>query len=559
MIPKAIAYAFLAGIPPIYGLYSCLIPLLVYAVFGTSMHLSIGPVAVTSILFMAGISELATPFSDEFVSLLLITGFVVGLVQILMGILKLGFIVHVLAQPVISGFISAAAIIIIVSQFKSGLAIDFPSGLNTFESILYLFQHIQETHLYTFVITLVSVALMLLVKKWSKNFPTSLVLIVVFTTLSYFLEFKGLGVSIIGDIPNGLPSFKIPEFDFITVKKLVPTIFTLTIIGYLGSIGIAKSFQMKHRNYQVNPNKELIALGLAKIAGTFFQGNLASGSYSRSAINEDAGAQTSLSAIATVFIIALSLLFLTPFLYYLPKPVLAAIILVSVFSLVKVKEAKQYLKIKLYDFIVMIFTFLVTLCVSIEAGILSGVLLSFIFQQYQSSKPHIAELVNIPNSNYYRNIKRFPEGIESNDYLILRFDDQLYFGNADYFKESMYHYLEKRSQLPRFLILHATNIHTIDSTGLHILEDLYNELQDKGVEILFSGMIGPVRDILTRSGFMKKLGASHQFMNITDAVNYIDSNQNKPVANISHVLQFNERRFVLLRKIRVFFKRTIKK
>jgi len=559
LIPQAIAYAFLAGIPPIYGLYSCLIPLLVYAVFGTSMHLSIGPVAVTSILFMAGISKLATPFSDEFVSLLLITGLLVGVIQVIMGLLKLGFIVHVLAQPVISGFISAAAIIIIVSQFKSGLAIDFPSGLNTFESLIHLFKHIHETHLYTFLITLVSVVIMLLVKKWFKNFPTSLVLIVVFTTLSYIMNLQELGVAIIGEIPQGLPSFKIPDFNFDTIVELIPTIFTLTIIGYLGSIGIAKSFQMKHRNYQVNPNKELIALGLAKIVGTFFQGNLASGSYSRSAINEDAGAKTSLAAIATVLIISLSLLFLTPFLYYLPKPVLAAIILVSVFSLIKVKEAKNYFNIKLYDFIVMVFTFIVTLCVSIEAGILSGVLLSFVFQQYQSSKPHIAELVNIPNSNYYRNIKRFPEGIESKDYLILRFDDQLYFGNADYFKESMYYYLEKRSELPPFLILHATNIHTIDSTGLHILEDLYNELESKGVEILFTGMIGPVRDILTRSGFMKRLGASHQFMNITDAVNYINTNQSKRGANLSHVLQFNERRFVLIRKIRVFFKRTLKK
>ena len=256
LIPQAIAYAFLAGIPPIYGLYSSLIPLLIYACLGTSQHLSIGPVAVTSILLMAGISQLAIPFSEEFLSLVLIVGFAVGVVQVLMGLLKLGFLVNVLAQPVISGFISAAAIIIIVSQFKSGFGIPIPSGASTVTSVTFLINHLFESHMFTVLITVISVVFILLLRNLNKSFPSALVLITTFTTLSYFLDFESKGVAIIGEIPSGLPSLVFPSFDLETIQGLLPTIFTLTIIGYLGSIGIAKSFQMKHRNYVVNPNKE---------------------------------------------------------------------------------------------------------------------------------------------------------------------------------------------------------------------------------------------------------------------------------------------------------------
>ena len=553
MIPQAIAYAFLAGIPPIYGLYSSLIPLLVYAFLGTSQHLSIGPVAVTSILLMAGVSQLAIPFSSEFVGLVLLVGFLVGLVQVLMGFLKLGFLVNVLAQPVISGFISAAAIIIIVSQFKSGFGIEMPSGVSTFKSIHFLIVNILESHIPSVIVTLISVVFMLVVKIWKKTFPSALVLIIVFTALSYFYDFNSKGISIIGEIPNGLPSFYKPVFNWQTIKSLMPTVFTLTIIGYLGSVGIAKSFQMKHRNYNVDPNKELIALGLAKIIGTFFQGNLASGSYSRSAINESSGAKTVIAAISTVIIVLIALLFLTPLLYFLPKPVLAAIILVSVFSLIKVKEAKRYLNIQIDDFIIMLVTFLVTLLVSIETGMLSGVLLSFVFLQYKSSKPHIAELVKIPSTNYYRNINRFPNGAEDVRYIVLRFDDQLFFGNSDYFKESIYKLIEKRTVQPSYLIIHATNIHNIDSTGLHMIEDLYRELNEKQIEILFTAMIGPVRDVLMRSGFMSHIGNTRQFMSIMDAVSYINTAQLKSNQIENHVMQYNERRFSLIKKIRSFF------
>ncbi|WP_010181217.1 SulP family inorganic anion transporter [Aquimarina agarilytica] len=553
LIPQAIAYAFLAGIPPIYGLYSALIPLLIYAFLGTSRHLSIGPVAVTSILLMTGISKLATPFSDYFVELVLLTGLLVGVLQIFMGFLRMGFLVSVLAQPVISGFISAAAFIIIASQLKGILGMEVPNGMSTFSSVVYVCKNSLQTHIPTLLVSGVSLLFLVLMRQWKKSFPSAIVLLVVFIAISYFRDFNAMGIAIIGDIPKGLPSLYMPNFEWRLIKQLMPTVFILTIIGYIGSIGIAKSFQMKHRNYTVDANKELIALGLSKVLGTFFQGNLASGSYSRSAINEDAGAKTQVSTLLTAFIILMSLLFLTPLLYYLPKAVLASIILVSVVSLIKIKEAKRYFKIRFDDFSIMLVTFVVTLGHTIEMGILVGVLLSFIFLQYRSSKPHIAELVKIPETDYYRNLNRFPNGISHPDYLIIRFDDQLYFGNSDYFKEAIYRLLEKRRELPKYVILHATNIHAIDSSGLHTLEDLYRELTEKDVELLFSGMIGPVRDILTRSGFIETLGVARQFMDINDTIQYIDENMETISCDESLTMQFNERKFNVLKWLKDLF------
>lgn len=537
--------------PPIYGLYSSLVPLIIYAILGTSRHLSIGPVAITSILISTGVSQLATPFTEYFIELVLLLGLLVGVIQVILGLLKIGFLVNVISQPVISGLISAAAFIIIISQLKSGFGIEMPSSDSVFGSLNYFFNHISESNLATVFICLISIFILLLFKRLPTNFPIAIVLIAGFTSFSYFFDFKNYDIAIVENIPRGLPKFYVPNFNWQIIKQLLPTVFTLTIIGYVGSIGIAKSFQMKYRNYEVNANKEFIALGFAKIIGTFFQGNLASGSYSRSAINDEAGAKTNVSAFFTVLLILMTLLFLTPLLYYLPKAVLAAIILVSVLSLIKVKEAIKYAKVKIDDFVIMIITFLVSLMVNIETGILTGVLLSFVLLQYRSATPHIAELVKIEGTEYYRNIDRFSKGIQKEQYVIIRFDDQLYFGNATYFKESIHSILNKREKRPSYLILHATNIHSIDSTGLYYLESLNKELQEIGIELLFSATIGPVRDILMRSGNDGSMEFEKQFMSIKDAVKYIEEYDLKKDTGASLSLQHNVSKNLWTR----FFKR----
>ncbi len=544
LIPQAIAYALLMGVSPIYGLYSCLIPLVLYAIFGTSRQLSIGPVAVTAILVMSGVSKLAVPFSEEYIALVIYLGLLIGVFQIILSFLQLGFLVNLISQPVISGFISAAAIIIIISQLKSAFGLAIPQFDYTYEEVLYVCTHIDQVHWITAVLCIGSILVMIGLKKWKKSFPGALVVLILATILTKVFNLNAQGVAIIENVPGGLPSFYIPEMSWDALEALIPSILTVTFIGYIGSIGIAKSIEMKNRDHEVKPNQELFALGISKVLGAFFQSVPSSGSYSRSAINDASGGKTTVATIITAIMVMLSLLFFTSYFYYIPKAVLAAIILVSVFNLINVKEAKYLLKLRRRDFMVMMITFMGTLIFGVEKGIFIGMILSFIFLQYYSSRPHIAELVNIPNTKYYRNINRFPEAKQSTCYLIIRFDNQLYFGNIAYFKETVLKYISKREKPPKYLILHTTNVHDIDSTALHVLEDMNVYLQGINIQLLITGTIGPVRDFLKRSGFIESLGRQHYFMNITDAVAFAESDDDNLQFSDAAV-QFNNKRSLL--------------
>lgn len=544
LIPQAMAYALLMGTPAIYGLYACLIPLILYTVFGTSRQLSIGPVAVTAILVMSGVSQLATPFTEEFTSLVLFSGLLIGLLQIVMSVLRMGFLVNLISQPVISGFISAAAIIIIVSQFEEALGFKIPDYNHTYQTFWYAVTHITEIHWVTFVMCSLSIITMILFKKWKRSFPGALFILVITTLITYFFGLDNQGVAVIKEVPKGLPSFIVPEMNYNTMIALIPSVLTVTFIGYVGSIGIAKSLEMKNRDHIVRPNQELFALGIAKVVGAFFQAIPTSGSYSRSAINDDAGGKTSMSTVIAAIMVVVSLLFFTSLFYYVPKAVLAAIILISVFGLINISEAKYLLTLRRRDFIVMIITFVGTLILGVENGIFIGVILSFIFLQYYSSRPHIAELVNIPETDYYRNINRFPDAIKSEKNLIIRFDDQLYFGNTSYFKDSVIHFISQRVPKPEFFILDATNMHDIDSTGIHVLEDIHKYLNDSKIQFIITGAIGPVRDFLKRSGFTDTLGTQHYFLNISDAVAFTEHKTNYK-KQFEAATQFNKRRSFL--------------
>ncbi len=541
LIPQAIAYALLMGVHAIYGLYACLAPLLLYALFGTSRQLSIGPVAVTAILVMSGVRQLAEPFTQEFIELVLFAGFLIGVLQLIMSLLSMGFLVNLISQPVISGFISAAAIIIIVSQLEVGLGFEIPSQYNTYQKIWFALGHFFDTNWITLGICIFSMVFILALKKWKKSLPGALITLVITTVITLVFDLQSKGVSVIQDVPSGLPTFMIPKMDYDTMVALLPSVLTITFIGYVGSIGIAKSLAMKNRTHSIRPNQELFALGIAKVIGVFFQAVPSSGSYSRSAINDEAGGKTTISSIIAALMVIFSLLFLTSFFYYIPNATLAAIILVSVFGLINFSEAKYLFRLRRRDFIVMIITFMGTLIFGVENGIFIGVVLSFIFLQYNSSRPHIAELVNIPETKYYRNINRFPDAVQSQEYLIVRFDNQLYFGNCNYFKDTILEFIASRKLSPKFLILDNTNMHDIDSTGLHVLEDIHQYLEGLHIQLLLVGTIGPVRDFLKRSGFTDKLGVDHYYLTISDAVDYVeDRTLHDKVHEVA--VQFNKKR-----------------
>lgn len=517
LVPQGMAYALLTGVPPIYGLYSSLIPLFLYALFGTSRQMSIGPVAISALLVLGGISELAPPETPEYISLVITVGLLVGLAQMLLGLLRLGFLVNFLSHPVIVGFTSAAAIIIAISQLKDVLGFPIPRGLSTIGALQYTCQHIGETNWIAVVLCLSAITLMFIFRAINKNIPGALIVVVLGTLLSWFLDLNQYGLNIVATVPEGLPTFQLPDMGWENIQLLGETTLTVTIICIVESLAIAKVLEAKHQDYTVRPNQELLALGISKIGGAFFQSIPTSGSFTRSAINNEAGAKTTVASIITALLIGLTLLFLTPLFYYLPRAILAAIILLAVKSLFDLKEGIHLWHTHKEDFWMMLITFIVTLVVSIPVGILAGVLLSIGAILYHSTHPHVAVLGKIEDANHYRNIKRFEDAVELDNKIIMRFDDQLFFANASFFKDSLKRIVKNTKRPIQYLYLDASDIHKMDSSGLHALEETYHYLKQQHIILCICNARGPVRDMLFKSGLMETIGKENQFLNVHTA------------------------------------------
>ena len=521
LVPQGMAYAYLAGMPPIYGLYGGLIPLIVYALFGSSRQLSIGPVAISALLVLAGISKIAQPESSEYIQLVILTGLMIGLVQIMMSVLRMGFLVNFLSHPIIAGFTSAAAVIIAISQLKDILGIQIPRMDHPIETLIFAIRNISSTHLLTLGIGLGGIIFILGLKRINKMIPGALIAVIIGIGATSLFSLDQMGLAIVKEVPKGIPSFEIPALNINAIQAILTTVLAVTIIGVVESIGIAKVLESKHQNYSVRPNQELFALGISKVLGSFFQALPTSGSFTRSAVNNESGAKTNMASLVTALLIALTLLFLTPLFYYLPKAILASIILLAVKSLFAFDVALHLWHAHRRDFFMMFITFLATLVFGIAEGVLIGVLLSIGSVLYLSSKPHMAILGNIPGTRYYRNIDRFEEAAQEEGRLIIRFDDQLYFGNANYFKSQIKKMILNGGSKIDTLLLDASSIHEIDSSGMQALEETVDLLKKKGIHFYISGVIGPVRDRLFKSGLMDKIGEKKHFMYIADAVQFM--------------------------------------
>jgi len=533
LVPQGMAYSMLAGIPPIYGLYGAFIPLLLYAVFGASRHLAIGPVAIFSLLIYAGVSQVAEPFTAEFLSLVILTGLMVGVLQVLLGVFRLGFLVNFISHPVIIGFTSAAAIIIAVNQLKDMTGIAIPKFPDLYGTIKYTAQHWAEVNWICLGICIGSILLMMILRKINKNIPGALIVVILFTVFVYFTGETTYGLKIIGAVPEGLPAFQMPDISMKNLVLLMPTVLTMTLIGIVESIGITKLLQSKSGNYRIRPNQELLALGLSKIGGSFFQAIPSSGSFSRSAINFETGSKSGVASIVSALLIGLTLLLLTPLFYYLPKAVLAAIILYSIRNLFDWKSVKELWKAHRRDFFMMLTTFVVTLVVGIEEGVLAGVLLSMVMILLKSTKPHMAVLGRLPNSMNYRNVNRFEMAEQEENTLIVRFDDQLYFANASYLQDTVRELVNKSSNDLDLFILDARCVHGIDSSGVHALEDLFKFFKDKKVKFYIAGLVGPVRDHVTKAGLIEKMGSKSHFLNVHQAIVHYKSEKEGKTANWS--------------------------
>ncbi|BCE01555.1 SulP family inorganic anion transporter [Marinicellulosiphila megalodicopiae] len=522
LVPQAMAYAMLAGLPPIIGLYASIVPLIIYAFIGSSHQLAVGPAAMVALLISAGVSQLAAPFSSEFVSIAITLSLMVGVIQFLMGVFRLGFLTNFISHPVVSGFTSAAAVIILVSQLKSLLGINAPRTEGFLETIEVLLQNIGNVNGYALALGLLSIAILLISKKLHVLVPGALIAVLITTVLTWWFNLNEKGVEIVADIPTGLPAFTVPIFSWDQIISLLPFAITISLIGFMESYSVAQKFAIKNK-YDLNPNQDLIGLGLANIVGSFFKIFPVTGGFGRTAANANAGANTQLAAIITALLIAMTLLFLTPVFYYLPKSALAAVIIVAVLSLIDIHEIHHLYKVKKSDLVLLLITILATWFLGIKEGVLIGVGVSVIWFVYKTSRPHVAVLGKLPNCKDYRNITRHKEAIEPECVLVVRMDAQLYYANATFFKMTIKQLLQKtlRHRLIKAVVIEASGINQIDSSAISVLLTLKEELEKQNIKLMLSAVKGPVKDVMQLSGFWDE---GCEYLNTHKAVKNAQSN-----------------------------------
>ncbi|QNM85499.1 solute carrier family 26 protein [Polaribacter pectinis] len=527
LIPQGIAYALIAGLPPIYGLYCALVPQLMYAIFGSSRQVAIGPVAMDSLIVATGVSTLALAGSESYISIAILLALMVGTIQFILGVFSLGFIVNFLSKPVITGFTSAVALIIGLNQFRNLLGVDFIQSDQIQVILEDIWLQILDFNNHTTKIGLISVVVIIIFRKINKKIPNALIVVVFGIVIMKYFGKSFADVAIVKDIPSGLPKFGVPDLDFDQMRELLPIALTLVMVGYLETISIGKSLEAKQDEYRIRPNQELIALGLANMVGSLFKAYPSTSSFSRSAINQESGARTGMAALISVVMVVITLLFLTPLFYHLPKTVLAAIIIVAVFGLINFKEAAFLWKANILDFWLMLATFISTLVFGIEYGIIVGVGLSLIILIFRTSRPYVTELGKVPNSNFYRNKNRFEEVIIDDDILVFRFDAQLFYANSSYFRDNLDEMASKKGTALKLIVIDAESINRVDSTGLEMLKERVKYYQKKGVTFYFAGVKGPVRDDLFRCGILDIININHFFMRANQAVKFYKTGDRK--------------------------------
>lgn len=519
-IPQGMAYAVIAGVPPIYGLYAGVIPLLIYPLLGTSKNLSIGPVAIDMLIVAAGVSLLAEPNTDRYITLTILLTMMAGGLQLLMGSMRLGSVLNIFSRPVIAGFTLAAPLIIAFSQVNNLFGVELAQTqyiFVIFEELLWEFDYI---HWQTFTWGIIAIVVMAIVRYVKPIFPISVVILGVSIILSRVLGAGQLGIRLVGEIPTGLPEFSVPAINFNNMRELLPTALTLALVQFMSVASLGQTFAKRH-NYIIDANHELVAIGASNFLGSLFKSIPVSGSFSRSAASEQANVQTPLANIITSVVIIATLLFLTPIFYFLPMPILAAIIIVSALNLIDIGEFKFLYKTKRSEGLIAVFTAACTLLIGIQEGILLGVVASMIHMLYKYSRPNVAELGIIPGTRLFKNLERNPEAKSINGLIILRVDASFSFVNADFFRDYIIEKSRERNKSTRYVIIDGSTINTLDTTAIEQIKTMLGTLKNWEIELYIAGLKGPIRDVVSKSGLREFMGENHFYRDPHEAVSHI--------------------------------------
>ncbi|HEX5596709.1 MAG TPA: sulfate permease [Micromonosporaceae bacterium] len=503
LVPQSMAYAALAGLPPVTGLYAAIVPLLVYALLGTSGSLAVGPVAITALMTSAALAPLAGGDPARYAALAGLLALLIGAIQLLMGVLRLGVLVNFMSHSVLSGFTSAAAIVIAASQLKDLLGLKMGRA-ETFPAIVAgVWNSVTTAHGLTILISAVSVAALVLLRRYLPKLPGALLVVAGVTGVSAALALGGRGVQILTEVPRGIPAPALPTLSTADITALLPAAIAIALVAYMEGIAVAKALAAKSRQ-QVGANQELVAVGAANVSAGLFGAFPVAGGFSRSAVNFAAGARTPVATVVTAAVVAITAIALTPAFYHLPKAVLGAIVVVAVLGLVDRKGALAVWRTRRSDGLTLALTFLVTLLFGVEPGLAAGVVFSLAIFLWRSARPHTAELGRVPGTDSYRNLARYTGLASDPAVAIIRVDGPLYFANAHLLEDRLLALPDQREGLLA-IVIDASAISDIDADGSHALAELRQRLDTRGVALHLATVRGPVRDVLDRGGVWQPL------------------------------------------------------
>ncbi|OKH37799.1 sodium-independent anion transporter [[Phormidium ambiguum] IAM M-71] len=544
LVPQAMAYALLAGLPPQVGLYASIAPPIVYAFLGTSRFISVAPVALDSLMTAAAIAPLAATLATEntpeyfkvYLGLALLLALMIGVIEITLGIFRLGFLVNFLSQAVISGFISAAAILIAFSQVKHLLGLKIPQTESFIELLSYLIKGITAINWVTLTLGVISILILVYFPKildkqlkrkgWyestimplTKSAP--LFIVIIGSLLVWFLQLEQTaGVKVVGKIPHGLPALTFPNLDSTAISTLLPAAFAISFVGFMEAYSVGKFLASKRRQ-KVDANQEFIALGAANISASLTGGYPITGGVSRSSVNFSANANTPLASIVTASIIALTVMFLTPLFYFLPQACLAAIIVIAVSSLLDFGTLKRLWVYNRADAIAWLTAFFAVLITNVEKGILIGAAISIILHLWRTSQPHIAVVGRVGETEHFRNVLR--HNVKTCPHVLaVRVDASLYFVNTKYLEDYVLKAVTDRPEVKNLLLV-CSAVNLIDGSALETLKGLIADLKARGIEFYLSEVKGPVMDKLIKVGFVDELGKDHIFLTTDLAMKTLD-------------------------------------
>lgn len=520
LVPQGMGYALLAGLPPIAGLYAATLPLVAYAIFGTSRPLAVGPVAIDSVLVALAVGAMAEAGSDAYLAHAITLAALVGTFQVAFGLLGLGFVANFLSRPVLSGFASAAALIIAFNQLGHVLALDLPRTHRIARIAAEVVRRFDAWHWPTLLVAAASLVLLAQVKRRAPAAPRALVAVVAMGVAVALLDLDAGGVAVVGEVPRGLPGFALPSFEPETVVRLLPSAVTIALIAFVEAISVGSHFARLGK-YRIRPGMELVALGAANLASSVVGGYVVTGGFSRTAVNAQAGARTPMAGVVAGTCIALTLLVFTPLFRTVPNAVLAAIILGAVIGLFDVAEPRRLWRVKRTDFWLLACTFVGTLALGVQWGVLVGAGLSMLVFLGTLVRPHLAVLGQIPGTEAYLNVTRHPHAIRHPGVIVVRIDAQFFFGNVTFLRDTLAE-LEAAEETPlRSVVLDASGVNQLDSTAEAALWEIDADYAERGVQLLFAHVKGPVRDVMHRSGLLTKLNQEQRvFFRTHDAVQH---------------------------------------